>query len=272
MTTATTEPATEPTTDRKQRASHLRWIRIDDLYPSPLAQREFRPSWAKELAAKFNLEGMGFPVVNHREDHFYIIDGQHRIAALRELGFEKDTIQCEMYEGLSIEEECEMFLERNTRKAVPAGDRFKVAVNAGREDEAAIDRAVRLQGLHTSSQRGNGGISAVSTLGKVYRRQGAAGLGKMLRVVRDAFGDAGYDQWVMDGVSLCLHRYDGQINEEELARKLGDIAGGVNGLLGAAYKLRAQIGQPKSQCVAATVADIYNRGRGGKKLAPWWRE
>lgn len=42
---------------------------------APHAQREFRKWKAAEFAANFDLESIGYPVVNLRDDHYYIVDG-----------------------------------------------------------------------------------------------------------------------------------------------------------------------------------------------------
>ena len=257
---------------RKQRVSHLRWVEISDIIPAPLAQREFSLSWASKLASQFNLEGMGYPVVSLRDGMFYVVDGQHRIAALRILGFEEDTIQCEVYEGLTQEEEAELFLERNYNKAVSPFDKFTKAVNAGRATATEIDRIVRAQGLHISRTRREGGISAVASLQRVHGRQGPAELGRVLRIIRDAYGSIGFEGIVIDGLSLCLHRYDGQVEDAPMVERLLKTNGGVNGLLQPAERYHIKTGQPRPQCIAAALVDIYNRAKGGKKLAPWWKE
>src|SRR5688572_14012654 len=95
---------TKATVNRHQRASHLAWVEIGKLVPLPKGegQREFSHAWATDIASSLNIEGIGFPVVSHRDGNFYILDGQHRVAALRIFGFApEDTIQCEVYEGLS---------------------------------------------------------------------------------------------------------------------------------------------------------------------------
>lgn len=267
-----TAPAT--TGEQKKRASHLRWLPLGQLIPAPKAQRDFQPAWANDLASNFNLEGMGFPVVSIRDNVSYIVDGQHRIAALRIVGFgPEDTIQCEVYEGLTEEAEAELFLERNNIKSVAALDKFRNALHAGRDIENAIDHVVRANGLHVGKRtRTNGAISAVGILRRVTNRQGLLGLGKVLRIVRDSYGTAGLEAIVLDGISLCLHRYDGQIVEEQMVERLSKTPGGLNGLLQPAEKTRLALGQPKVQCIAATAALIYNRDQRGKKLAPWWKE
>lgn len=256
-------------THRKQRASHLRWLRIGDLHTSPRSQREFKPSWADALAADFKLEGMGYVVVSHRGEDYFLIDGQHRVAALKILGFDdNDTVQCEVYEGLTEEQEAELFLERNNNKVVAALDKFKVAVHAGRKAEVEIADCVRNQGLRI----GKSGIMAVGTLGTIYRRVGLNGLGKTLRIVRDAYGEIGCEAVVLDGVGLVIQRYDGVVNEDRMVKALSSAAGGLNGLLTQTAKTRVSLGQPKPQCLAATAVSFYNRQSGGTKLAPWWKE
>lgn len=265
-------------TSRGRRAPHLRWVRLRDMVSAPKAQRQFRATWAAEIAANFDLEKLGYPVVSKRGETYYVIDGQHRIAALKLFGFAPDdTVQVECYEGLSEREEAELFLGRNRQKTVDALSRFRVGVNAERAVETAVERVVRHQGLHVGP-RGKGtardAISAVSVLTAVYGRIGEAGLAKTLRIVRDAYGTGGLDGPVIDGVSLCVQRYDGTLDEDAAVAALAGAAGGLNGLLTHAEKTRAAVGQARPQCIAATVVDLYNRGPVGKKkrLAPWWKQ
>lgn len=260
--------------DQKLRKSRLMWVPLGMTRVADEAQGQFRKAHADALAANFEIEAMGFPVVSHRPDGlFYIVDGQHRIAAAKTFGFcPEDKFQMETYEGLSVAEEAELFLERNTIKPKSAWDKFKVGIAAGREVEVDIDRVVRAQGLVLASYKGTGTIAAVSTVRHIYGRHGAVGLGRTLRIIRDSYGDAGLDAPVLDGVSLFLHRYGAAVDDNALVSKLSNTAGGLNGLLMPAAKLKATMGQPISQCIAASAVALYNRGHGGKKLAPWWKE
>src|SRR3982074_2064161 len=93
---------------RISRDARLRWVPIGEMRVSPGSPREFHQSHPQELAANFDLEGFGFPVVNHRDGHWYVIDGQHRVAALRLIGWgPEQQIQCEGYDGLTEVEEAE---------------------------------------------------------------------------------------------------------------------------------------------------------------------
>lgn len=265
---------TKPMSERKQRSSHLKWIKLGDLVPSPYGQRQFEPAWANEIASDLKLEEIGYPVVSFRDGIHYVIDGQHRVAALRIFGFlEEDTIQCEVYDGLTPQDEAERFLQRNHIKSVSAVSKFQVAVKAERQVESAIDQVVRMHGMRIGRTKGPGTISAVSKLRKVVDRYGGLiVLGRVIRIIQSAYGDAGFDAAIIEGLAVCLHRYNGQIDEQVMAERLAKTSGGLNGLTQPAHKTYVAMGQPMAQCIAASAVSIYNRDQKGKKLAPWWKE
>jgi hypothetical protein len=260
-----------PAPERVQRDARLQWVPIGQMRVSPLAQRDLNQARVDRLAASFDLEQLGTPTVSFRDGCYYIIDGQHRMEALKAIGYGDQQVQCWVYKGLSEVGEAEKFLRLNDTLAVAAYPKFKVAVQAGRSEEADIDRIVRAQGLKVSLDRGGGAVSAVHTLRRVYRRGGAACLARTLRIARDAYGDPGLEAMVIDGIGLLCHRYNGELKEDQVIPALAGASGGVNGLLGKAENLRRQTGNPKAHCVAAAAVELINRKRGGKKLRSWWR-
>jgi hypothetical protein len=260
-----------PSHERMQREARLQWVPISAMRVSPLAQRDLNQARVDRLAASFDPEQLGTPTVSYRDGVYYIIDGQHRIEALKAIGYGDQQVHCWVYRGLSETDEAEKFLRLNDTLAVAAYPKFKVAVQAGRAEEADIDRIVRAQGLKVSLDRAGGAVSAVHTLRRVYRRGGPACLARTLRIARDAYGDPGLEAMVIDGVGLLCHRYNGELKEDQVIRALATASGGVNGLLGKAENLRRQTGNPKAHCVAAAAVELINRKRGGKKLRSWWR-
>ncbi len=262
---------TDPTPKRVQREAVLEWVPIPDMRVSPLAQRDLNQARVDRLAAEFDLEQLGTPTVNFRDQHWYVIDGQHRVEALKQIGYGDQHLQCWAYRGLTDVEEAEKFLKLNDILAVHAFAKFKVSIQAGREEECEINRIVRSAGLRISQDKSQGAISAVNTLRRVYRRGGQGSLARALCIIRDAYGDPGLEASVIDGIGLLCHRYNGELQDERAIGALSKAHGGVNGLLGKAEFLRKQTGNPKAHCVAAAAVDLINSGRGGKKLPSWWR-
>lgn len=263
---------TTATTKKIERTCRLKWVPISQMKVNPLAQRDLNPHRVDKLAADFDLDQIGAPTVSWRDGHYYIIDGQHRVEALRVMGWGDQQIQCWTYEGLTSEDEAEMFLRLNDTLSVDAMAKFRNGVHAGRLEESDIDRIVRAQGLVVSRDKIPGSIAAVGTLRRVYTRGGGHTLGRSLRIIRDAYGDAGLDATVIDGIGLLCQRYNGQLDDSVAVKKLGDAHGGVNGLLGKAETLRLRTGNQKAHCVAAAAVSILNSGRGGQKLPDWWKD
>lgn len=261
---------TKGNTSKVERAARLKWIPLNTMKINPQAQRELNQARVDHLAASFDLEQIGVPTVSLRDGSHWIIDGQHRMEALRSCGFADELVQCWVYEGLTSEQEAELFLKLNDTLTVAAIPKFRSAVHAGRATESDIDRIVRSVGLVVSKDKIPGAIGAVGTLGRVYGR-GPGVLARSLRIVRDAYGDGGLEAPVIDGIGHLCARYNGELNEAEAIEKLQKAHGGVNGLINKAEVLRRSTGNAKGQCVAAAAVDTINSGRGGKKLPSWWK-
>lgn len=255
-----------------ERVARLRWVPISEMAVTPTAQRELRTHRVAHLVSSFDPEQIGNPTVNHRDGVYYIVDGQHRIEAMKVVGWGDQAVQCWTYEGLSEAEEAETFLKLNDKLTVSTFDKFKVGVQAGRIAESDVDRIVRFHGFHIAKGNAPGTVGCPGTLLKVYKTCGPGVLSRTLKVVSQGFGDTGMDAFVIEGVALVLARYGGEIDEVRAVERFGGARGGVAGLLNRAQTIRAKQGGQKSHCVAAAAVEIYNAGRGGKKLASWWRE
>lgn len=228
-----------------------------------------------ELAQRFDLDLMGLPVLSERDGWFYCVDGRHRIEAAR-ISLNLDDaqlIECKVFVGLDEQAEARLFRELNNVKAVSPFDKFKTGVVAGELIECDVDRIVRANGLRVGRDRSvEGSIAAVGTLVKVYKRGGGPNLGRSLRIVRDAFGSAGLEAPVIDGIALVCQRFNGQLRDDAAVKRLGDMHGGVGGLMNKAGQLRRMTGNSVPECVAAATVEVYNRNaKRGEKLPDWFR-
>jgi hypothetical protein len=255
--------------------SELEWVHLSKMKVNPAAQREFNAAWANQIFSEFDPDKMQTPHVNQREGHYFIMDGQHTIDALKRfLGkWDDQTIQCRVYKGLNDTEEAEMYLSLNNRKSADTFQKFRIALRAGREIETSIKDIVLSEGLVISKEKVKGQVRCVGTLKKVFKRDGSDSLGRALGIVRDSWGDAGLEAPVIDGFGLLCHRYNGNLNSNAAIESLRAMHGGVKGLIGSAETLRLRTGNSKNDCIAAAAVAIINRARTGKaKLPTWWKE
>jgi len=254
---------------RMDREARLRWVPLDQIKVNPLAQRPVSKARVNHIAANLEIEQIGAPTLNFRGGSYYVMDGQHRIEAMRKFGFKNEQIQCWVYEELTSAQEAQKFLALNDVAPVKAFAKFKAGVHAGEPEACDIERIVRAQGLVVGDSDQAGAIGAVVALRRVYRR-GPNVLARSLHIIKNAYGDAGLDAAVIDGLGHVCARYNGELNDQDAIEKLSRFNGGVNGLLNKAQVTRQATGEPKVTCVAAAAVDIINRGRGGKKLPGWW--
>jgi hypothetical protein len=249
-------------------------VRLGDMHFRAKGQRKVRQHRVNKFLADPDLEQIGVPTLNWRDDAFQIVDGQHRIAFLQQWlgdGWEKQQIPCRVYYGLTEVEEAQMFRKLNDNLKVNAFEYFMAGIDGNYEEETAIAATVDKQGLVITRDRVPGAVRCVSPLTKVYRRGGYQTLGKTLRIIRDAFGDVGFESMMIDGLGFLCQRYDGVLKEDVAVERLSATRGGAKGLLGRAEILHQKTGAGKAQCVAAAAVDLINATRGGKKLPSWWR-
>jgi len=263
---------TNRTTAQKiERSARLKWVPLDKIKVNPLAQRDVNQSRVDHLVANLDLDQLGNPVVSQRDGAFWVLDGQHRVEAMRAFGFDSEDIQCWVHEGLTSEQEAEVFLKLNDVLAVSAFDRFTKAVHAGRSVETDIDRIVKSTGCLVTLNKVDCGIAAVGSLRAVYA-MGPGVLARTLTIIREAYGTGGFDSSIIRGMGLMCSRYDApSLDAANAIPKLQKAARGADGLLQKAEIVRRQTGVSKSVAVAAAAVETINGSGKGRKIPSWWK-
>lgn len=254
-------------------------VLISDLHIDPEAQRKISPGWVKEHVPVFDVEQLGYIVVNKRATGFlYVVDGQHRVELMRAVGWGDQRIHAECFDGLTQAQEAALFIARNDRKAVSKFSKFKVQVTAKDPTACDIDRIVKEHGLLVSDQQMDGHLCAVAALEKIYNgagiaspKEGPKALGKALDITVQAWGKqtSSVNGKVIEGLGMVFLRYNGAIKEKDMITKLRPIAGGAPGLLGKGRSQQDTSGRPLAHCIASIIVSMYNKGRTTSKLEAW---
>ncbi len=251
-------------------SGHPRWLPIADLHVSERAQRDHRPEKSEAIAAAFDPDMFGVINVSERDGKFWIVDGQHRIAALRLMGWHDQQVQCWVTIGTSEQRDAKVFLGLNDTRNVSAYDKFRIGITAGLHDECDIERIVLANGAVISSNHyQDNSTKAVSALRDVYRR-GPEVLGRTIRIILGAYGGRALQSNIIKGVGMFCARYGDQVDEALVIDRLNATRGGVSALEQQGNVFKQQTGKSKPYCIAGAVVQIVNSGRKGKKLANWW--
>lgn len=267
-------PAPPGPSEQIEREAQLRFVPINEMRVSTTGQRYLNRNRVDYLVANLVLENLGYPIVSFRDGYYYIIDGQHRIEALKAHGFEDSSLECFVYDGLTEEAEAEQFLSRNDVLSVSSFDKFRIGVTAGREAESQIAAIVEELGLKITRDNVPGAVRATGTLKRLYIRAGADVLRRTLLINREVYSASGaLASMMVDAIGLVVGRY-GNLDDAHLINKLLRFTSGAPGLIGKAEVLRQKTGQPKAHCLAAELVGLYNSGSrhpAGGRLTPWWK-
>jgi hypothetical protein len=254
-------------------------VSIADLKVDPEAQRKVSMVWVKAHIENFDVDLLGYIVVNKRANgHLYIIDGQHRVELMRAVGWADQKIHAELFDGLNQAQEAELFNARNDRKSVKKYDKFRISVTAKDPQACHITEIVQKHGMIISDQLRPGNIVAVDALERIYKgagiasgKDGPAALAAALRIAVQAWGKqtASVNGTVLLGLGMVHLRYNGKISEKELIAKLSPLPGGAPGLLGKGRSMQELHSRPLHHCVASIIVDRYNAGRKSSKIERW---
>lgn len=171
-------------------------------------QRELKPSKVNKIVRNFVPDVMGIALVSFRNGDFYCIDAQHRVEALKKLGYTE--ILCQVLTGLTYEEECYRFVLLNTgRTQLTANQVFHGRVEEKDKEAMALVEAFRKYRFDynkNNSAKDDNLIGAVSKFVKMQKTFGMERVEKVLRIIRNAwYGDKNsVSSAIISGLSTFL--------------------------------------------------------------------
>lgn len=257
-------------------------LKAGDLLVDPRVQRDgLKKPKVEGIVRAFNQGAVGILTVSRRKDHgVYIIDGWHRNEAIRILTDNTGEVICHVFEGLTLAEEAQMFLDLNYGDQPNTAEKFKAALVAGDPTAVTIDQIARSVNWVVSGVPGNGNINAITALTRLQalseKTEAEPNLVLLtLKVITRAWGQDrfGTQAAVLDGLGRVLSEYGSKIDFDSLVSRLADVKGGPRGLIASARSLASTKQMRTSMAVADLIVSAYNRGRkgGSKGSLPEWR-
>src|SRR5262245_16085781 len=215
-------------------ASSRQWLRVSSILVDPDVQRSLRTPWAREIAANFDPDRIRVIVVSHRADgKYYVIDGQHRLAALKLMEYGEQLVDCAVFDRRNMadaevkKEDARLFLELNRVLKQTPLEAFQKAVVAEDPKAIAINRVVMQANLFVSNTGAQGSVACVAALERVY---GGLGTGRntpevllsALDTIVKAWGRApvNFNQRIVRGLGLVFLKYGKQLDREVFVKKL----------------------------------------------------
>lgn len=247
------------------------WLVASEIGVDMQYQRPLNMGHVRKIVREFNLKAFGVLLVSERANGTYwIIDGQHRLAAVKALGRGDMRLPCHVYRNLSVAEEAEIFHMQTQRKGIQPVDRFRAQLFSGDADAISINRIIQKHGLQVQQVTQRGALAAIATAENIYKRRGAQRLDDILGIVVAAWGDReeGIPGAAYAGLDAFLLRYADVYDQKRLIRVMR--SNDLDRLSADAKALRSalkDIGQDAS--FGRVLYGIYNRGLTTNRLPEW---
>jgi len=242
--------------------------RIEKLAPRDVVadlnvQRLLDQRRANAIAGSLRLDAIGVPVVSRREDGgLFVIDGQHRLEALRIADLGERFIEMAVYTGLTIQQEAELFRLYNNTKGLDPLTKFRIALVERDPETLNIDAIVARNGYVTVAGKPNSCI-AVKTLRGIYHRDLGDTLSRTLTVCQFTWGSQqnATHQTILGALANMLFRNGHTVNLDRLAQKLQQDphAAKPGALVGAIKSLADATGRKNADAGAGKIVTIYNK-------------
>jgi hypothetical protein len=252
----------------------LEWIDVSSLMVDTEYQRELSTAWVRKIAREFDPDVLGVLIVSRRDDgNIYVVDGQHRVAAIKEMGWGDQKVPCNVYEGLSLQDEAKIFWKPQTnRKYLAPGPRFRARLIHGDRDALRIRDIVEENGFTITVNAGGAGpeksISAVAALEHVYNL-GEAKLVEVMELIRDGYGDSGdrVGLPIIGGLESFCQKYRGHYDRERLVKILREHT--MTSIAAQGADLARVTGADKRNAHGMVILKLYNSRLQHNRLPSW---
>ena len=167
-------------------------------------------------------------VVSYRDGKYYLIDGQHRIAALRRMFKDTDTIiPCIVHTGLTYADEAELFYKLDKgREKLSSAQRVNALLQSGANAELNdIDKRIREQGFYWATDKsayGDNRIKATCAVIEAYRLLGPEAFSRMLGLLRETWHGTSdsLSAIMLSGMALLLKTYETKLNDDSFSIRM----------------------------------------------------
>lgn len=257
-----------------QEGISLQWLTPNEMTVEPIAQREFKPALTERIVKNYDEEKIGELRASHRDGQFYVTDGQHRRAALIELGLGEVPVPVVVHEDRTIRDDAKSFVATNVENVNTSTiDAFRLKVVAEDPESVDIQSVLTDFDLTTSYSGSTNAISCIAALQWIYRRGGGGAGGRSLLVRtltlieatwgRDRQGREGH---LVKAVALILDKVGNQLDLDSFAAKVAADSS-PNRVLGTARTHVMATRRAVYVQAAEVLVNIYNKQRSTRRIS-----
>lgn len=247
-----------------------REIHTDRLTSGLPYQRPVNPREVDRLIREWDERLLDPVTVSFRDGKFYVIDGQHRISAMRKMnGGNGVMVNCKVYNGLTYEQEAALCYRLDkAKKRLSLSQSTNALAESGEDAEVTEIRQLVENGGFVwalgKSRGGTGEIVSTRALVNAYRLLGGATFTRMLQLLWDTWeGDPrSLTAAILSGMALFVKTYETEISDKTFVSRLSQADPDEINRRGRADFSTSSV----ALRYARVILEKYNGQRGGRKL------
>jgi len=256
-----------------------RSISLEDLVIDPRVQRRegLDQNKVNRIVAKWDPMALGTLTVSERADGtLVLLDGAHRRAAARQVGYTKN-VAAEVITGLTLQHEARLFLLLNDTTTPSAVTKFQVRVVEGEPDAVEIDAIVTAHGWKVTYSSEPGCITAANAIERVYRNAGgslADGnhpeiLERVIEILTAAWehDPKSVNSNMLLALAQLIGRFGPSVDTKKIVAEMQSTRPGV--VIGRGRTLRDAQGGTVPAALAKILAGMHNSKRRTNLLPEW---
>lgn len=237
-------------------------ICISDLNISHTYQRTVKRTVVAKIKKQYDSAAFGTIIVGERKDgSLWVVDGQQRVTAAKELGHHE--VPCSVMDSRGSSHEAEVFRVINGgRQNITRNELFKAALESGDSQSveilAAIERMGFVLGLASGSNSKPNVIRQAAPMEKMYDWGQVPMIEKVLRCIRSAWEDeqSATKSYVLTGMAKFFRMYP-EAEEDRVVKIMKGIS--PNQMLRHADDARQMMGGNRDLVVSRVIAMQYNK-------------
>ncbi len=184
-------------------------------------QRPTSAAQVEKIVANFDEARLGLPIVSARDGRYHLLDGAHRVAALRKIGY--SHAMCIVLTGLTYQDEADYFRTQNLNsRPLTKYNLFKAGLESGDELCVQIERITRANdfvvGMSLRSFNNISAIHALMTICTVYGVQTLDETLQLLRATWEGINNVTRREFLV-GTAEFVHRFGPALFAERMRFK-----------------------------------------------------
>ena len=207
---------------------HFELVPIKDLVSNQEYQRNLSMNHVKKAVEEFDLNQINPIKVSRRNGVYYVFNGQHTAEIVAMASGSRDTpVWCMIYDDLEYVEEADIFANQMKNvKALQPCEIFKANCEAGNDKALIIKSLVESYDLKINPGATPGTIAAISTLEKIYDRQGYDVLNRVISLIVMTWEgeNKSFSSNILNGVARLIMAYGDKLKDEVFKEKVGNMS------------------------------------------------